>query len=367
MVKRILRSSWLRSCFVVMSCALVLVASVAPAFAFAIDNTDTEKSATILSGNVTYTFSPSVDDVASTVDVTHSFGGMLPMPDGSGDYYGQDYTDFLLSVTDDPQWNISTEYRLSRALRVIDNHSMACYLYTVSSYENSDDGSVRLPYTFIEYNFNSYMFEENYNATLFKWFLRLKLNRPCEVTTRVVYTLAFDGVVGFYSEVVEDSYTSEATPSVPEYYHPLEKASNRINEKVGSGGSVLIQEISVSVRPTSVSYILSTGFELLGSNWINAVPHYVPLNSQGVYDPVGVSFSGFMKYLGETYDGISPTPTPPDLPDVEIGSRFTSFLASSVSGFFDFELMPGFSLGGVMAAIIAVVIVLLLLKFFSGG
>ena len=46
---------------------------------------------------------------------------------------------------------------------------------------------------------------------------------------------------------------------------------------------------------------------------------------------------------------------------------FTSWIGTAVGGFLNMELMPNFSIGGVLAILIAFSIVMLFLKFFAGG
>lgn len=53
------------------------------------------------------------------------------------------------------------------------------------------------------------------------------------------------------------------------------------------------------------------------------------------------------------------------LDDVTID--WVSWLGTAVGGFFDFEIMPGFSLGGILAVVIMLGLVMTFLKFFAGG
>lgn len=59
----------------------------------------------------------------------------------------------------------------------------------------------------------------------------------------------------------------------------------------------------------------------------------------------------------------------PDGPVGEVpeADSTTVWLASAVAGFFDAEIMPGFSFGGVLAVAITISVIGILLKFFGGG
>ena len=361
-------SSTVRNCFAVITFLLLSVSMVSPAFAYAIDNADNQTAATILSGNVTYTVSPSSDDASDTVSVTHPIGGILPMVYSSGEYYGQDFEDYLLSVTNDPEWSLLTEYRLSRTLKSISNMSFASFGYNIRTLEDNLDGKNRIPYESIQYSFDPYMFYDNFDASVFKWLVRLKLNRPCIVTTKVVYTVALEGIVGFFSVVSEDSYTSNGSPSSIDAYHPFDKASQMIQNQVGTNGSVLIREMYVTVTPLSPQQIISTGIELLGSNWIVGIPEYVPVDDNLNYDPIRFSYDRFMQYLGDIYDGIE-TPDIPNVapPTADNFATWTSWLGEVVAGFFGVEIFPGFSFGSIFAVMAVFIIMWLLLKLFAGG
>lgn len=50
-----------------------------------------------------------------------------------------------------------------------------------------------------------------------------------------------------------------------------------------------------------------------------------------------------------------------------IWGSFSSFLTNTVSGFFDFEIVPGFSIGGIVSAMLGITLVVLFLKIFAGG
>jgi hypothetical protein len=55
----------------------------------------------------------------------------------------------------------------------------------------------------------------------------------------------------------------------------------------------------------------------------------------------------------------------PPLPDYNV--NYTGWLGTAVGGFLDFELFPGFSLGGLLGILIGFSFVMLFLKFFAGG
>lgn len=50
-----------------------------------------------------------------------------------------------------------------------------------------------------------------------------------------------------------------------------------------------------------------------------------------------------------------------------IDVNFSTWIANAVTGFFDVELFPGFSLGGIFAIIISILIAVVFLKLFAGG
>lgn len=50
-----------------------------------------------------------------------------------------------------------------------------------------------------------------------------------------------------------------------------------------------------------------------------------------------------------------------------IDVNFSTWIAKAVSGFFDFELFPGFTFGGIFAVIISILLAVVFLKLFAGG
>lgn len=74
-------------------------------------------------------------------------------------------------------------------------------------------------------------------------------------------------------------------------------------------------------------------------------------------DDINLAYPDFNRYILK-FRGIG---------NVDVNADFTGWIATATSGFLNFELLPNFSIGGVLAILVGFSLVILFLKIFAGG
>lgn len=72
-------------------------------------------------------------------------------------------------------------------------------------------------------------------------------------------------------------------------------------------------------------------------------------------------------FVRQVKDELNWAENAPEPPEVIEGDPFVGWFASILAGFFDVELFPGFSFGGIFTILITLTVVFLVLKYFAGG
>lgn len=125
-----------------------------------------------------------------------------------------------------------------------------------------------------------------------------------------------------------------------------------------SGNSVLVSK--TSVFPLIVKYNALTDSEI--TTMANSV--YDIGYSQGIQDASNEYYEiGYEEGYQGGYDrGYSV-----GINSIDFDGNFVDWIVTSVGAFFSFEILPNFSLGGLLGIIVMVVVAIWLLKLFAGG
>lgn len=84
---------------------------------------------------------------------------------------------------------------------------------------------------------------------------------------------------------------------------------------------------------------------------------------QGIFTGVAPDdYYGYSEYLNRLYKDERKVIQP-----VTFDADFWSFIETSIDGFFDFELLPNLSIGGIFMTLIAILLFIIILKVFAGG
>lgn len=124
--------------------------------------------------------------------------------------------------------------------------------------------------------------------------------------------------------------------------------------KQGSTATVAQEGTWEQVDKAGDGYLLKLQYPLYDTSGVVITQSEIYKNNMSYY-----GFPTFEKYIDT--DSTIIVPTPPYEAD------YTGWLGTAVGGFLDFELFPGFSLGGMLGILISFSFIMLFLKFFAGG
>lgn len=124
--------------------------------------------------------------------------------------------------------------------------------------------------------------------------------------------------------------------------------------KQGSTATVAEAGTWEQVEKSGDGYLLRLQYPLYDTSGVTITDSETYRNNMSYY-----GFPTIQKYIDT--DGTIIVPSPPYEGD------YTGWLGTAVGGFLDFELFPGFTLGGMLGILISFSFIMLFLKFFAGG
>lgn len=354
----------MRVCFAVMTIVLLVSAMVAPASALIIDHT-VYSEGTLLSGTVNLQLTDTPDEIASdNVWVSFPFGGRVPwidiaatntaveqsklmLPLDSGFYYSQT----LAMARRDLDLNLGTSV-----------YGFDTYRYNYSHNIVTADGtSDKAYYITAKYDFDPAYFPIFTQGILENLFV-LRFKQGFQVTCSVTYSwLGLDNKIHTDSSI---RYQNVGMAGAETISGLLPRNIMDIMEDVGSdpaGAGLYIEDMVVTVNPLFSTGTKASGivFDMLTDVWTTNVPNFYKDN------PSKTWFDEVQRFMEQNVGG-SGGGGIPEYPSVE-ESPFMEFIVSAVGTFFDTDIMPGFSLGGVFSVVFMIVVIILILKFFAGG
>lgn len=330
--------------------------------------------------------------VAPQIEFTLN-GTTYACPDGMtwGEYQLLDTTEYPASSNADVRWLDSTD---GTGMQYNNNGTWQFILYNGEVVENTDTIIGRAVYTLEEiattdelagtwvfndivegiglpdeqiiYNVNFASNNVTYNQINFMEGNRLRIDLAYNDT------YVYNATDGWYGEAYK---TITITSKLSEFDDPTFIAWLNANATKldGSEGSANFLDDGSVVAFTDTLTTTATGTwnEVERTESAELVLWYPLLDTSGIiinesnayqrwYD--NYSMPNMTKYVN-TF-GVEPPPTPLP-PDYEVD--FTSWIGTAVGGFLNMELMPYFSIGGVLAILVGFSIVMLFLKFFAGG
>lgn len=350
-------NSTVRICFAVMTIVLLLSSMVIPSMALVYD-AETIRVYTMLSGRCDLLLTDLPDDISGSQHVEFEIGGRMPWFSVTG---ANDTVDsFDMYTPFDETWNFYGSMKLARRKTVVDLNDIGSaqttldtYRYNINTYlEGSAVGDMTNAY----YEIATYTFDPYYvpfvSTDVLQSLFELRLTSECRVTTDITYQW-----VDVYGELRTETRTGSdfiGNPNVEIAPGIIDYVAERIIADVAvqdSGAGMFIQKLTVTVMPMANNY-KATGlsFDMLAEQWYSGTPTWYNAN------PVAKWLDMVENYIdvGNPY------------PDVDEGP-FMTFIVDSVATFFDTEIMPGFSLGGVFSVVFMIVVIILILKFFAGG
>lgn len=369
-LKILIKSKWIRRSFLLLACALVLFASVSPAFAYGVVFEADSNLVPLITGNLTLRMyadgvTPSAN--AGKHDVSIGLPSLYEYTPENGKYYDMaEYIEFYNRNvgSESARWqDYQFDIMGGRWKQIISDHTYWKFRTSLDAW------SVLTPENNAYFDnaiFNLEPFAAPLNETLFKNLFALRLDIRCNYRVSATFHYVNDNghlVTADYSQALLD-----VTPLRWCFAFWDELGVRSFDNWCSYNGltvgqPVLVTDfvVKVDAKPTGYGSLHELSWQNLTHTFFDAS------NPRPVYWEAHQGPNWFLRQIKD--DLIWGDPNPPSLPEVDtgIGAQFTEFLAGSVSGFFDVEIMPGFSLGGIMACIISVVIVLLLLKFFAGG
>lgn len=196
-------------------------------------------------------------------------------------------------------------------------------------------------------------FAMEYNQAVFARMFEYHCVVPTRITVSATYVTSVTYIPFTYKYDVH--YTGGSV-----WENPLTRLSQVLADRLDPGDPILFSDITIDIQNytttayTNHLYATSIEYGILTQQYSDDSQLEKLLGNYSIgdfwYDAYPTTSSG----------GGKDTPT-------ELAGGFLGFVTSSVASFFDVELMPGFSLGGVLAIIATVCVILIILKFFGGG
>jgi hypothetical protein len=190
-------------------------------------------------------------------------------------------------------------------------------------------------------------------------------NRSFEsITTNSEISLAFDYESSNLRPYYFDFYYSLAGDSTINYLSVLASDFNSSDDS-NIGNFVFSPSILDIDDPDAVVYVHQCNVRMGDSPY----PAGESFLSEVIFD-LTATYT-FNPYL----DNFSTAPPVPDVPDVPIDpdnpaialSRYTEWIGDALGGFLDFNIFPGFTLGGIFMTLLAFSCVVWFLKLVAGG
>lgn len=378
----------MRICFAVMTIIMLLCSMIAPASAMGLESPVAgARYGTMLTGDVTiHTVDPDLYNAVSP-SPEYQIGGIMPsLFNTGGSYYAQTIYDFMSQVSGG--WTFAGMFFVGRYKQSvytdITPENLDSYRITLRNQRaNNTDYEDLTPYYFnrATFVFDPYYFEGGtvqYDvlAKLFS----LRLGYPCKVSVSVdVSYIDTTKETDFcVTETFTETWGNVGNPNIV-VLNPLGSLPAWLEER-NSPAYVLLSNYTVNVdlradgivgEPKS-NYI---SFDMLGMQWSSGDPYWIsngknidafPNKLDTLYRAKLLRLNADVNQLSTELDDLQ---TRYDEVIANGGGipNVAGFMANIARSFFDAELFPGFTFGGLFGILIAVIVIFLILKYFAGG
>lgn len=377
-----------RICFAVMTMVIVLSSMLVPASAMGVESpVASVRYATMLTGDVTiYTVDNDVYNAISPKP-EYQVGGIMPsLKNTGGSYYAQSIYDYMSQISGG--YTYAGMFFVGRYKQEVytgaNPEALDSYRITLRHQQaNANDYEDLTPSYFnrASFVFDPYYFEggtDQYDvlAKLFS----LRLGYPCKVTVTVdVSYIDTTKEADFcVTETFTETWGNIGNSNIV-VLNPLAGLPAWLDER-NSPIYVLLSNYTVNVdlradglagEPKS-NYI---SFDMLGMQWSSGDPYWItngknidafPNKLDTLYRAKLLRLQGNLDTLTEEYDTLlaqyeEVIANGGGIPNV------AGFMANIARSFFDAELFPGFTFGGLFGILVSVIVIFLILKYFAGG
>ncbi len=366
-LKKLLKANWIRRCSVLMSCALILICSVSPAFAYVYDSNGVQVNS-ILKGNVVmYPTNFYDESTLSRFVVSMPIGGRMPWFEVTGANDSVFRADYYEPLNDSLYFRANNN--LARYKQVVSyptpdgtpiSTTLDDYRYNVYTDFIVDGSAEKAYFDQLSYIFDpTFLNGKGYPEVIEKLFT-LRLTSNVQVVSDITIAYVVNNEIRhatFGSTMwVGNSNVWSGSPLSNEVFTAM-RNHEAFNPNINPTRNILIESFTARITPPLNAEVSGLGFELLSEQYSTGAPSWFVADDMAEWND----------FVDRYIDFVPPTPGTPSNPNLGNSNQFTVWLASAVSGFFDFEIMPNFSLGGILAAILSVAIAIVLLKFFAGG
>lgn len=354
----------LKIAFSVVTIACVIMSMAMPAMAY-VWNDDDVNAFALLKGTCDLRLVDLPDDISGSMHAQFDLGGRLPFFDVTG-VNDSVFVFDLYSALDD-SWHFHADNKLARYKKNLSvlpsgtssaTYAFDSYRYNISTFLYDVDSGVneRVYFDLAEFSFEPYYFNSLPSMAVLKELFTLRLTIPCKVTTFLKYSWIDTGgklitkqAQGDWVNVGNSNvWAGSAIP--PSLESVLEEDMKNV-----AGKGFLIEQFNVKITPLAGADFRATGlsFQMLVEQFKSGTPNWYHEDSMSEWNDAIRGLVGSGSAIGGY----------PDVGD----DTFMTFFASAVGSFFDVELFPGFSLGGVLGVVVTVAVMLIILKYFGGG
>ena len=366
-LKKLLKANWIRRCSVFMCCALILICSVTPAFAYVYDSNGMKVNS-ILKGDVVLYPSNFYDEsTLSRFVVRMPIGGRMPWFAVTGTNDSVFRADYYEPLNDSLYFRAINN--LARYKQVVSyptpsgtpvSATLDDYRYNVYT-DFIVDGSVEKAYfdQFVYIFDPTFLSGKGYPEVIEKLFtLRLTVNVQVISDITIAYVVNNEIRHATFGSTmwVGNSNVWSGSPLSTDVFTAM-RNHEAFNPNINPTRNILIESFTVQITPPLDSDVSGLSFELLSEQYDLAVPTWFVADDMAEWND----------FVDRYIDFVPSTPGNSVNPSPGSSNQFTVWLASAVSGFFDFEIFPNFSFGGIISAVLSVAIAIVLLKFFAGG
>lgn len=376
-----------RFCFAVMTIIILLCSMVAPASAMGVESPVAgAKYGTMLTGDVVIHTVDSDLYNAVSPHPQYQIGGIMPtLTKTGGSYYAQTIYDHMSQIGGYTYASMFFVGRYKQAVSTgVNTENLDSYRMTLRHYRaNVNDYEDMSAYYFksATFSFDPYYFEGGSGQydVLAKIF-SLRLDYPCKVTVSVDVSYIDTTKESDYctTETFTQTWGNIGNPNIV-LLNPLAGLPAWLDERDNPSYILLTNfTVNVDLRADGVvgepkaNYIY---FDMLGMQWNSGDPYWIT-NGKNIdffsnrldvlYEAKLLRLQGQLKNLTTEYDELQRQyeeviANGGGIPNV------AGFMANIARSFFDAELFPGFTFGGLFGILVAVIVIFLILKYFAGG
>lgn len=378
----------MRFCLSVMTIVMLLCSMIAPASAMGLESPVAgARYGTMLTGDVVvHTVDPDYYNVIAP-SAEYQIGGIMPtLYNTGGSYYAQTIYDFMAQVSGG--WTLAGMFFVGRykqsVFTGITPENLDSYRITLRNQRaNNTDYEDFLPSYFkrATFSFDPYYFEggsDQYDvlAKLFS----LRLGYPCKVTVSVdvSYIDTTKDADFCVTETFTETWGNIGNQNIV-VLNPLGNISAWLEER-NSPIYILLSNYTVEVdlRADGIAGEPKTNyisFDMLGMQWSSGDPYWIsngknidsfPNKLDTLYRAKLLRLNADVNHLTTELDDLQARydeviANGGGIPNV------AGFMANIARSFFDAELFPGFTFGGLFGILLAVIVIFLILKYFAGG